>query len=121
MERRAQNRRRRPDVLVKWVQISGGISWSLVFTALLITIFAKPQMQTTFEYFNKIYLDKNWNLQLLRAAFVVLVLLFIFCVISLVFNALRSRRKTDRFNKSIIFNAIASFMGIILFVLFVFR
>ncbi|MFZ5354096.1 MAG: hypothetical protein ACOZCL_15435 [Bacillota bacterium] len=119
MERRPYDRRRRPDVLAKWVRVSGGISWFLVILALVTAIFAKPRMDTIFDQHNNIRVPHNWDTQVLQTAFIILIALFIFCVISLIFNSMRMKRKTDRFNRSIIFNAVASLFGILMFLIFI--
>lgn len=119
MNKPSFDRRRGPDLLVKWVHWSGIISWSLIIIILGLAISAKPQIVTLFDRFFNIDVDQTWDLQLLQIAFAILVILFIFCIISLFFNSLRSRRQTDRLNKTIIFHSIASLIGIIIFLLYI--
>lgn len=113
-----QDRRRGPDALTKWVRYSGIISWILIAAALFITLIAKPDFESYMDDSFHIKLQNDWNESLMRYTFVLLVLLFFFCMVSILINLMRSRRKSDRFNKTLILNAAASLTGIILYLLF---
>ncbi len=112
------DRRRGSDILVKWVHWSGIVSWCLVAVTLGVALSAKPQQENFFHRFFKIDVTQTWDYQLLRFAFIILVVLFVFCLVSIFFNALRRRRRTDRYNKTILFHLITSLIGIILFSLY---
>jgi amino acid transporter len=112
------DRRKGPDILVKWVKWSGIISWILVSAILFITLIAKPGFESYMDKSFRIKLQSNWNTNLLQCVLVLLVLLFFFCIISIPINLSRCRRKSDRFNKTLIVNAVAAFIGIILYLLF---
>ena len=111
------DRRKGPDKLVKWVKWSGIISWILVAIVLFITIIAKPSFESYMDKSFHVKLQSNWDINLMQYVLVLLVLLFFFCIISIAINLSRCRRKTDRFNKTLILNAVASFIGILLYLL----
>jgi len=113
-----QDRRKGPDALTKWVKYSGIISWILIAATLFITLIAKPGFESYMDESFHIKLQKDWNASLMRYAFVLLILLFFFCMVSIIINLMRSRRKSDRFNKTLILNAASSLAGIILYLLF---
>ena len=111
-----QDRRKGPDSLVKWVKYSGIVSWVLIAIILFITLVAKPNYESFMNNSFHIRLNDVWDIQILQYVFLLLVLLFFFCMISIVINLMRYRRKSDRFNKTLILNAVASFIGIILYI-----
>lgn len=112
------DRRKGPDKLVKWVKWSGMISWILISIILFITLIAKPGFESYMDESFHIKLQKTWDTVLMQYVLILLVLLFFFCIISIAINLSRCRRKSDRFNKTLILNAAASFIGIILYLLF---
>ena len=112
------DRRKGPDFWTKWVKIAGYIAWAIVLVIIAITDKAKPRVETFFDRLFNIKLDPNWNTRLLQYAFLLLVILFILCNISMIINAKRHRRKTDKYNPSIIILTITSFVGIIAFIVF---
>lgn len=112
-----QDRRKGPDALVKWVKYSGIISWILISIILFITLIAKPDFESYMDTSFHIRLQNSWDVEIMQYAFLLLVLLFFFCMISIIVNLMRYRRKNDRFNKTLILNAAAAFIGIILYLL----
>lgn len=111
-------RRKGPDPLVKWVRWSGIISWILISIALFMTLIAKPGFESYMDKSFHIRLQKNWDTDLMQYVLVLLLFLFFFCMISISINLVGCRRKSDRFNKVLILNAAASFVGIILYLIF---
>ncbi|KUO73638.1 MAG: hypothetical protein APF77_24535 [Clostridia bacterium BRH_c25] len=109
------DRRKGPDTLVKWVRWSGIISWILVSAALFIALVAKPGFESYMDKSLYIKLNNTWDTDMLLYAFLLLVVLFFFCMISMGINLMRCRRKSDRFNKTLIVNAAAALIGIILY------
>lgn len=112
-----QDRRRGPDSLVKWVKYSGIISWILISIVLFITFIAKPDFESYTDESFHIRLQNSWDIKMMHYVFVLLVLLFFFCTISSIVNLLRYRRKSDKFNKTLILNAVAALIGILLYLL----
>ena len=97
-----QDRRKGPDALVKWVKYSGIISWILISMVLFITLIAKPDFESYMDESFHIRLQNSWDVNMMQYVFVLMVLLFFFCTISIVINLTRYRRKSDRFNKTLI-------------------
>jgi len=114
------DRRKGPDTLVKWVKWSGIISWILVSITLFITFVAKPGFESYIDNSFHIKLQDNWNMDMMQYAFLLLVLLFSFCMISMAINLTRCRRKSDRFNKTLLINAAAAFIGIFIYIMFLY-
>ncbi|MEA4846076.1 MAG: hypothetical protein VB106_02465 [Clostridiaceae bacterium] len=111
------DRRKGPDTLVKWVKWSGIISWILVSITLFITLIAKPDFESYMDKSLHVKLQSNWDTDLMQYVLVLLVLLFFFCMVSIAINLSRCRRKSDRFNKTLILNAAAAFIGIVIYLL----
>lgn len=112
------DRRKGPDALVKWVRWSGIISWILVLIILFITLAAKPGFESYMDKSFHIVLRDTWDADMLLFAFILMILLFLFCIISIFINLRRYKRKSDRLNKAIIINAAAAFAGIVLYLLY---
>lgn len=112
------DRRKGPDKLVKWVKLSGIISWLLVSIILFLTLIAKPDFESYMDKSFHIKLQSNWDESLMRYVLPLLVFLFFFCMISIGINIVRCRRKSDKFNKTLILNAVAAFIGILLYLIF---
>lgn len=111
-------RRKGPDTLVKWVKWSGIISWILVSIALFVTLIAKPGFESYMDESFHVKLGSTWDTVLMHYVLLLLVFLFFFCMISIAVNLMRCRRKSDRFNKTLIINAVAAFIGILLYLFF---
>lgn len=111
------DRRKGPDLLTKWVKWSGIISWLIIIVILFLTVVAKPDFESYMDKSLHIILGDTWNISLLKFAFILLVFLFFFCMISMIINLFRSRRKSDRFNKTLIINAAISVIGIVIFLM----
>lgn len=112
------DRRKGPDTLVKWVKWSGIISWILVSLILFVTLIAKPGFESYMGESFHIKLESAWDTNLMQYVLLLLVLLFFFCMISIAVNVTRCRRKSDRFNKTLILNAAAALIGILLYLIF---
>ncbi len=112
------DRRKGPDTLVKWVKWSGIISWILVSVIIFITLVAKPGFESYMDKSFHIRLQSTWDTDLMHYVLLLLVFLFFFCMISIAVNLTRCRRKSDRFNKTLILNAAAAFIGILLYLIF---
>ena len=108
-------RRRRKDWVSKSIGIISGIGWVLSIVSLLLLETASPDKSNFFSRFLGAPVRGSWNSTVLMISFVSLVTVFAACALGMVFNILRHRRKSDRFNRSIIILGIASIIGIALF------
>jgi hypothetical protein len=105
-------------MLVKWVKWTGIVSWIVLFSIMLITDMAKPPIETFFDRMFNVKLRTYWDTGLIRLALVFMVVLFLLSVAGIIANSMRHRRKTDRYNKSVIFSATASFIGILFYIFY---
>lgn len=110
-------RRKKPDGIIKLVNITSTIGWLLIILCSGITIYAKPEQTNMFYKMFNVPVRNYWNYSLLNLVFILLVFLLILSLAGILLNAMRHRRKTDRMNKSLIFQAIMSFFGIIILLL----
>ena len=106
-------RRRGPDVVVKAVWWTVGISWILIITALMITTEAQPKFETFIDRMLKVSVRSYWDKDLLQYAFYILLINLAACIVGFVLNILRHKRKTDKISKSIIVLTTITLYGII--------
>jgi hypothetical protein len=110
-------RRRGPDAVIKAVWWTVGISWLLFIAALVFIDTAKPETETFFDRMFDVSIRDYWNENMLLYAFFVMVLDLAVCIIGLIFNLARHKRKTDRISKSILILGILSLSGILWYLL----
>jgi hypothetical protein len=113
VQKRFTERRKGPDTVVRAVWWTAGISWLLFIAALVFVETARPETETFFDRQFNISIREYWDENALLYVFIVLVLNFAVCTIGLIFNMARHRRKTDRFNKSILVLGTLSLAGIL--------
>lgn len=111
------DRRRGPDVVVKAVWWTVGISWMLIVSAFLITVEARPKFETFIDRMVKATVRDYWDRNLLQSTFYVLIINMTVCIIGFILNMLRQRRKTDKTSKSIIVLGCITLLGIIWYML----
>lgn len=107
------DRRRRPDGIIKFVNIASAIGWIMIIISCSVIIYAKPEDTNMFYQMFHIPVRNYWNYSLLSVVFYLLIFLFVLSVFGIIANATRQRRKTDRMKKSLIFQAIMSALGMI--------
>ena len=112
------NRRRGPDRLVKAISVISGLAWLIIFIVFILISYAKPKMETLFDRKYGITLSQEWDKTMLRYAIVLLGLIMIVCFSGIVINMSRHHRRTDRYNKSLIFFGVGSLLGIIIYLIF---
>jgi hypothetical protein len=110
------NRRHGPDTMVKVISIFSGISWLLVVIVFGIITYGKPRLGMMFFHEG---VTESWNKTILGYASLLLFFVFIVCFIGIFINMSRHKRKSDRFNKSLIVFGIASLLGILYYFAFV--
>lgn len=109
-----KDRRRGPDALVKWVNAAGILIWALVLVILGFAQEAKPQVETVIDKAFNTKLRNTWNYSLINDALYLLIFQLILCVVTIFINSKRHRRKTDKYNPSVIILGIVSIIGIVL-------
>jgi fumarate reductase subunit C len=109
-------KRRKPDALIRLVTVISTIGWFMVMICSAITIYAKPEQTNMFYQMFNVPLRSRWNYSLLDIVFILLIFLFILSIFGIIMNAMRQRRKTDKMNKSLIFQAVMSLVGMIILI-----
>lgn len=111
---KVQNRRRGPDAVTKWINYTAVISWIIIIVIFLMVSLSKPG-----AVFNTktggMNIGGTWDMKLLKNSLYMVFPLFILSIIGLISNASRHKRKSDRFNKTIIINLFLSLGCIIYF------
>ncbi len=114
-EREFVERRKGPDVLVRLVHWLGITAWIIMFFILAITDRAKPQMATFFDRFFKVQVRETWNYSLVQWSFYLMILLSLLCILGLLANVKRHKRKSDRYSFHLIMMLILATVGIMMY------
>lgn len=112
-----QERRRKTDWVTKAASILSIIAWLLAVVMLLCLDRAQPEKAGFFTSLFGITVNSRWNTSLLRTSFLFLVLALGVCALAMIFNIMRSRRKTDKYKKSIIILGGITIIGIVVFII----
>ncbi|MBN2038588.1 MAG: hypothetical protein JW864_01005 [Spirochaetes bacterium] len=112
-----QNRRRGPDTLVKSINVLAGVTWFLILVVFILITFAKPRVETFFDRQYNISLGGGWDKTIISYAVILLFILVMICFIGIIININRHKRKTDKYNKSLIWFGIISLIGMIYFLI----
>ena len=110
-------RRRRKDWVVRLVSVVSVLGWVFAFAALLLFNEAQPSGPDFFTRFLGATVINYLDVNKLNMAFIALLISFFVCAAGMTANILRHRRKTDRYNKSIIILGSVSLVGIIAFLI----
>jgi len=110
------NRRKGPDSLVKAISVISGLSWLFVFIAFILASYAKSHITSS----NSMFLQADWggNPAVKKYSIFLLGVVMIICFAGILINMSRHRRKTDRYNKSLIFFGVGSLIGILVYLMF---
>lgn len=111
-------RRKKPDWVVKAVTICSVIGWGLAVLAMLFMDFASPKKENFFSRLFQTPVDSGWNSGLLIFILVILTMVFFLCVVGLIFNMTRHKRKSDKFSKSLIFLGVASLIALVAYLMY---
>lgn len=114
-DRKFIERRKGPDIWVRLVHWLGITAWIIMFFILAITDRAKPQVENFFDRFFKVQVRNSWNYSLVQWSFYLMILLSVLCVIGLLVNAKRHKRKGDRYSFSLIVMLILAVVGILMY------
>ncbi|MBC7958282.1 MAG: hypothetical protein H7X94_00310 [Vallitaleaceae bacterium] len=108
-------KRKGPDLLVKWIKFSSFFVWILLFTCLLFIDQAKPRKASLLDHLFDVKVYTHWDQQLIAFGFIVAIALFIFALVSILVNVMRLKRKTDRLSISLIISIIVSSVYIMVY------
>ena len=115
--RRIKNRRRGPDILIKWIHYISIFCWALIFVIFIVVSVAKPPVEGFFDRQYGIRVNAAWDKTLLDSAFYLMFPLLIICAVGLLINSIRHQRKTDTYNKTLIISFFLSLAGIIYYII----
>ena len=108
-------RRRQADWVANAATILSVVSWAIALAVVIILDFAAPGQENLMTVIFEEHVRREWEVGMLPIAFWLLVGSFVICIGAFIFNAMRMRRKTDRFKKSIFIIGVINFFGIIFF------
>jgi preprotein translocase subunit SecG len=109
------DRRRGRDWMTKATSVFTGLGWLFAMFMMLLFSKAHPEEENFITRVLNIALNTNWNSHFLWLSLYSLIAAFIFCLMGILFTIMRSRRKSDRFNKPLIFLSVMSAVGIFMF------
>lgn len=114
---RSADRRRKKDWVTRAVPALSIIGWLLAIATMFFLDGAKPLTENVFTRLYGVEIHSVWNQNLLRITLSLLIFVAAICLIGFLFNLLRKRRKSDRFNKSVIILGIIAVLSIIVFLI----
>lgn len=115
MRRGKRNKRRGPDVLIKSKELLIFTSWILFTVIFTLLSLAKPGETAMLGKLYNVSSNNIWDTQKIYTAFFFTVILGLICIIGLIINSKRLKRKNDNYSLSFIIFGIFSILGIILF------
>ncbi|MCL2046594.1 MAG: hypothetical protein FWG88_09455 [Oscillospiraceae bacterium] len=114
-------RRRKQDWVVKSATVIAILGWAGTMIALLLIDRAAPAQENFITRFLKLDIISTWNTSMLRWAFITALASFLTCVVGLILNATRQRRKTDKYNKLLITVSVISTVLLIFYMVNFFK
>lgn len=100
------------------VKIINTLSWIITFILLLLIDKAKPPFETFLNRIKNMPLRKTWDSDTMQNALYLLVLLFLFSIVSIIINAFAHKKENYNFKFSPIFLSLSSLVGIILYFIY---
>jgi len=108
-------KREGPDTIIKWIRIASICVWIMLSVFIFLTDMARPVQATLFDHIYDLTVRSTWDDKLLLAAFVIAVILFVFSIISILLNAQRLKRKSDKISISLVISVITSAIYIMVY------
>jgi len=120
--RKASNRRKQADWIVKIAAVLSVTSWIITFSVLIVLDLARPERDNVFTRGSLWGIggggtEPTWNETLLPIALIMLIVSFLCCLAAFIFNLMRMRRMTDKYRKSVIIMGFISLIGILIFMI----
>jgi len=119
-----QDRRRKPDWVVRMATILSIVSWAVAVAVWAVLESASPDREFRFitsflsqVHDAEIHIRDYWSEPLLQTAFILLVVAMLVCIAAFFFNKMRMKRKTDKYKKSIMIIGGVTVLGVVLFLL----
>jgi len=115
MAKKGMNERTRSDFVVKLKNVSAVLSWFLGFGIFVLLGFARPPVRGFFDRQYDITFQQSWNMMLVQYAYFLMYPLVLICIIGLIANASRHKRKYDTYSASLIVLGLLGILGIVYF------
>jgi peptidoglycan biosynthesis protein MviN/MurJ (putative lipid II flippase) len=112
------NLRSEPDKLIKSIGRFSLVSWSLTLIAFVVTCLAMPVVRKFLTDTFNLELKKGWSTTLYQIDFYLFTAIFIVSGLGLLLNSLRHRRRTDRYNYSLVYFVVLSALCMIGYLIF---
>lgn len=115
---RRQERRKGPDILLRFLSYISVAGWALMFLALFFFDKAKPIKRDFFDYALKVQparLRDQWNTQFMTYIFYCMIAGILISAVGLMINASRCRRRDDHYRIALVLLGIISAAGICIY------
>lgn len=112
-ERRFVERRRSKDWVSKGISLFAILAWITTLVVFVCVGFAQPPGENFITRVLSLQPSTNPNWRYLEISQYALLVTFLLCLFGLIFNIFRHKRKTDKFNKSIIILGLISLAGFV--------
>jgi len=106
-------RRKKKDFICSFLDAAVIIVWIAILGILSLVHFALPREENFFDRLFNMEVNQTLDLSLLNIAFMLLIFLFVFSLISIILNTRRLKRRSDYLRKSFIISLAGSVVGII--------
>lgn len=110
---RKVERRRKPDIWVRSLEVLVVVGWLLMLGAVMVLSKAKPQVETFFDRYYNIPLRTSWNVDLLVYLQWMMFLGLFLGLGGMVVNWRRGRREEDEVRVSFLLLVILSLIGLL--------
>lgn len=110
--------RSEPDFITRAISNFAPICWFLTIGALIITALALPMVRNFINSVFSINLQTAWSKILYQIDFYFLSAIFLVSGVGLIFNSMRHRRRTDKFNTSLIYFLVLSAICMVGYLIF---
>lgn len=104
-------RRKKPDLVLRLITLSGAVSWLLLLPVLVFVEKARPVLVTFFDRWMGLEGRDYWDADAYRYAFYLMLLIMLVSVGGLVMNAFRKKRSTDSWRVNLILILMISLAG----------
>lgn len=115
MTMRLNNRRKKPDLLLRLLAWFNALAVIALGAALCIAAVAKPKLETFFDRYYKIPLRQSWDHDLIGYIGLMLFVSCIASIVGLIINSKRLRRKGDHVHATLVLSLIVSILCLLFF------
>lgn len=105
-------RRKKPDLVLRLITLSGALSWILLLPVLVLVEKARPVLVTFFDRWMGLEGRDYWDADAYRYAFYLMLLIMLLSAGGLLLNAFRNKRSTDSWRANLIIVFLLSVAGV---------